>query len=103
MLAIPNTRFFYFRSNLLPLILRPMPESISQIPILRPYMIRGTLSPGTALHHGLVLLRKALSEALTRLEELVDAARHARLLLVRDGLGREVVNAVVEASSSEGG
>lgn len=50
------------------------------------------------LHHGLVLLRKALAEALAGLEELVDAAVDTRLLLRRYRLRREVVDAVVETS-----
>lgn len=54
-----------------------------------------------ALHHGGVLLLEALAQAGGALEELVDAAQHAAFLAGDEGLGGEVVDAVVEAALDE--
>ena len=61
------------------------------------------LSAGKAalLCHGSVLLLEALAESLRALEELVDAAHDAALLLGEKGLGGEVGDAVVEAALDE--
>lgn len=63
------------------------------------------LSAGKAalLCHGSVLLLEALAESLRALEELVDAAHDAALLLGEKGLGGEVGDAVGEAALDEVG
>lgn len=54
-----------------------------------------------ALHHGRVLLLEALVQPGGSLQVLVHAAHHAALLAVDQGLGGEVVDAVVEAALHE--
>lgn len=54
------------------------------------------------LHHGSVLLLEALVDALGSLHELVEAAVHAAGFLRNEGLGGEVVDAVVEAALDNG-
>ena len=63
------------------------------------------LSAGKAalLCHGSVLLLEALAESLRALEELVDAAHDAALLLGEERLGGEVGDAVGEAALDEVG
>lgn len=63
------------------------------------------LSAGKAalLCHGSVLLLEALAESLRALEEFVDAAHDATLLLGEKGLGGEVGDAVGEAALDEVG
>ena len=53
------------------------------------------------MHHGRILFLEALVQALRALEVLVNAAHHAALLAVDEGLGCEVVDAVVEAALDE--
>lgn len=53
------------------------------------------------MHHGRVLFLEALVQTLRALKVLVDAAHHATLLAVDEGLGCEVVDAVVEAALDE--
>lgn len=52
----------------------------------------------TALHHSSVLLLEPLVQALRALEVLVDAAHDALLFTVDQGLGGEIVDAVVETA-----
>lgn len=52
----------------------------------------------TTLHHGSVLLLESFVQAGGALEVLVDTAHDAGLLTVDEGLGGEVVDAVVEAA-----
>lgn len=52
----------------------------------------------TLLRHRGVLLLESLAEPLGALEELVDAAHDAALLLGEEGLGAEVIDAVGEAA-----
>lgn len=51
-----------------------------------------------ALHHGGVLLLEALVQTLGALEVLVDATHDALLFPVDQGLGGEIVDAVIEAA-----
>jgi hypothetical protein len=51
-----------------------------------------------ALHHGSVLFLESLVQALGTLEVLVDAAHDALLFTVDQGLGGEIVDAVIEAA-----
>jgi len=51
-----------------------------------------------ALHHGGVLLLESLVQALGALQVLVDAAHDALLFAVDQGLGGEIVDAVIEAA-----
>jgi hypothetical protein len=51
-----------------------------------------------ALHHSSVLLLESLVQALRALEVLVDAAHDALLFAVDEGLGGEIVDAVIEAA-----
>lgn len=52
----------------------------------------------TALHHSSILLLEPLVQALGALEVLVDAAHDALLFTVDQGLGGEIVDAVIEAA-----
>jgi hypothetical protein len=52
----------------------------------------------TTLHHGSVLLLESFVQAGGALEVLVDTAHDAGLLTVNEGLGGEVVDAVIEAA-----
>jgi len=57
----------------------------------------------STLHHGRILLLEAFSEASRALEILVDTPKDTALLAGDQGLGGEVVDAVVEATLDEPG
>lgn len=77
----------------------PNPKNIAQNPNRKP--VAGSHLFSTPLHHGRVLFLEALVQALRALQVLVDAAHHAAFLAVDEGLGCEVVDAVVEAALDE--
>lgn len=53
------------------------------------------------LHHGGILFLEALAESRRALQVFVDAAENASLFAGNQGLGGEVVDAVVEAALHE--
>lgn len=52
-------------------------------------------------HHGLVLFLEPLVQASRSLHELVDTTQDTALFAVDQGLGGEVVDAVIEAALDE--